>query len=98
MGNHRRRYTREFKLEAVRMSQEPGVTQTELAKELGIRSGLLYRWRRELQSDSEQAFPGNGSLKERDREMEQLRKQVTRLKAENTFLKKGSEDGGKDGK
>lgn len=98
MGNHRRRYTREFKLEAVRMSQEPGVAQTELAKELGIRSGLLYRWRRELQSDSEQAFPGNGSLKERDREMEQLRKQVTRLKAENAFLKKVSEYFVKDGK
>jgi transposase len=98
MGNHRRRYTREFKLEAVRMSQEPGVTQTELSKELGIRSGLLYRWRRELQSDSEQAFPGNGSLKERDREMEQLCKQVTRLKAENAFLKKVSEYFVKDGK
>ncbi len=67
MGNHRRRYTRECKLEAVRMSQEPGVAQPEFAKELGIRSGLLYRWRRELQSDSEQAFPGNGSLNQRPR-------------------------------
>ena len=78
MGNHRRRYTRECKLEAVRMSQEPGVAQPEFAKELGIRSGLLYRWRRELQSDSEQAFPGNGSLKERDRKTEKLRKQADR--------------------
>jgi len=98
MGNHRRRYTREFKLETVRVSQEPRVAQTELAKELGIRSGLLYRWRREFQSDSEQAFPGNGSLKEREREMEQLRKKVIRLKAENAFLKKVSEYFVKDGK
>ncbi len=98
MGNHRRSYTREFKLETVRVSQERGIAQTELAKELGIRSGLPYRWKRELQSDSEQAFPGNGSLKERDREMEQFRKQGTRLKAENAFLEKVSECFVKDGK
>ena len=98
MGERRRRYTREFKLEAVRMSQQPGITQTELAKELGIKAELLYRWRKELQADAEQAFPGQGSLKERDQEMEQLRKQVTRLKAENAFLKKVSEYFVKDGK
>jgi len=90
MGSSRRRYSREFKLEAVRLSEQPGVTQTELASELGIRAEMLYRWKKELQADSEQAFPGQGSLKERDRELDKLRKQVTRLKGENTFLKKVS--------
>ena len=98
MADSRRRYSREFKLEAVRLSQQPGVTQTELAKELGIRPELLYRWRKEATTDSDQAFPGQGSLKERDQEMEKLRKQVTRLKSENAFLKKVSEYFVKDGK
>ena len=98
MGDHRRRYTREFKLEAIRLSQQPGVTLTEIAKELGIRPELLYRWRKEAQTDPVQAFPGQGSLKERDQELEKLRKQITRLKAENTFLKKVSEYFVKDGK
>ena len=98
MADSRRRYTREFKLEAVRLSQQPGVTLTELAKELGIRSEMLYRWRKEATEDSAQAFPGQGSLKERDQELEKLRKQVTRLKAENAFLKKVSEYFVKDGK
>ena len=98
MADRRRRYTREFKLEAVRLSQQPGVTLTELAKELGIRPELLYRWRKETQVDPEQAFPGQGSLKERDQELDKLRKQVTRLKTENAFLKKVSEYFVKDGK
>jgi len=98
MADSRRRYTREFKHEAVRLSQQPGVTLTELAKELGIRPELLYRWRKEATADPKQAFPGQGSLKERDQEMEKLRKQVTRLKAENAFLKKVSEYFVKDGK
>jgi transposase len=98
MADRRRRYTREFKLEAIRLSQEPGVTLTELAKDLGIRSEMLYRWRKEANRDPAQSFPGEGSLKERDQELEKLRKQVTRLKAENTFLKKVSEYFVKDGK
>jgi transposase len=98
MADSRRRYTREFKLEAVRLSQQPGVTQAEIAKELGIRPELLYRWRKEATTDPDQAFPGQGSLKDRDQEMEKLRKQVTRLKAENAFLKKVSEYFVKDGK
>ena len=98
MADRRRRYTREFKLEAVRLSQQPGVTLTELAQELGIRSEMLYRWRKEANADPAQSFPGQGSLKERDQELEKLRKQVTRLKAENAFLKKVSEYFVKDGK
>ena len=98
MGASRRRYTREFKLETVRMSQQPGVTQTELAKELGIRPEMLYRWRTEIQTDPEQAFPGQGSLKDRDQELEKLRRQVTRLKSENAFLKKVSTYFAKDEK
>jgi transposase len=98
MADRRRRYTREFKLEAIRLSQEPGVTLTELAKELGIRSEMLYRWRKEADTDPAQSFPGQVSLNERDQELEKLRNQETRLKAENAFLKKVSEYFVKDGK
>ena len=98
MGDKRRRFTREFKLEAVRMAQQPGATQVQVAEELGINPESLYRWRRELQNDPDQAFPGPGNLKDREKEIEQLRRQVTRLKAENNFLKKVSAYFAKDEK
>ena len=90
MGKKRRSFSREFKQEAVRLVVEEDRTLRAVAEELGIGAGLLGRWKRELEADSEQAFPGNGSLKERDKELDRLRREVTRLKAENTFLKRVS--------
>jgi transposase len=86
----RRRFSREFKLEAVRQVVGDGRTQREVAKELGINENLLGRWVRQLREDPEQAFPGHGKLKERDKELEDLRRENARLKAEISFLKKVS--------
>ena len=71
MGQKRRRFTREFKLEALRLV-EGGRSATEVARELGIAVESIYRWKRELAADH-QAFPGNGNLKDRDKEFEELR-------------------------
>lgn len=90
MGEKRRRFSREFKLEAVRQALEGGCTQVQAAQELGIKKETLYRWVREFRNDPEQSFPGNGQLKDRDKEIEDLRRQVARLKGENAFLKKVS--------
>ena len=98
MGAKRRRYTREFKLEALRLAQQPGATATSVAEELGVNPESLYRWKRELKDDPEQSFPGHGSLKARDKELEQLRRENARLKAENAFLKKVSAYFAKDKK
>jgi len=85
----RRRFTREFKLEAVRQVID-GRTQKAVAEDLGINVNLLGRWIKQLRDDPEQAFPGQGKLKERDKEVEDLRRENARLKGELSFLKKVS--------
>ncbi len=86
----RRRFTREFKLEAVRQVMHEDRTQKQVAEELGLNANLLGRWVKQHRVDPSQSFPGNGNLKARDKEVEDLRRQVARLKGELSFLKKVS--------
>ena len=86
----RRRFTREFKFEAVRQVVVEGRTRRQVADELGLNANMLGRWIKQLRSDPAQSFPGNGNLKARDKEVEDLRRQVARLKGELSFLKKVS--------
>ena len=83
-----RKYDREFKLEAIRMASEPGVTIRDVEKRLGIGQGVLNRWRRQLASDSEQAFPGKGHLKPDDERLRRLQRGNERLRRERDILKK----------
>ena len=53
-----RKYDLEFKLEAVRLAAEPGVTNRDVERRLGIGQGVLSRWKKELKRDGAQAFPG----------------------------------------
>lgn len=76
----RRRFTKEFKLEAVRQVVSEGRTRKQVADELGLNANLLGRWVKQLRADPEQSFPGNGNSKARDKEVEDLRRQVARLK------------------
>ena len=58
----RRMYTREYKVEAVRMANEPGVTLKQIGEELGVNPHLLGKWRKQMQKDGEvHAFPGQGT-------------------------------------
>jgi transposase InsO family protein len=68
----RRRFTREFKLEAVRQVVVEGRTRRQVADELGLNANMLGRWIKQLRSDPVQSFPGNGNLKARDKEVENL--------------------------
>ena len=86
----RRRFTREFKLAAVRQVVGEGRTQKQVAEELGLNANLLGRWIKQLRADPGQAFPGRGNLKARDKEVEDLRREVSRLKGELSFLRKVS--------
>ena len=86
----RRRFTKEFKLEAVRQAMLGDRTQKQVAEELGLNPNLLGRWIRQIRDDPEQAFPGHGKLRERDKEVEDLRRENARLKGELSFLKKVS--------
>jgi len=81
-----RKYDREFKIEAVRMASEPGVTAKDVERRLGIGTGVLSRWKRELKND--RAFLGKGHLKPEDEELRRLKRECERLRRERDILKK----------
>ena len=84
----RRSYTKEFKVEAVRLATQPGSSARTTAENLGIHPHMLRNWMRQLVTDREQAFPGNGRLKPDDEEIRQLRLENKRLREERDILKK----------
>jgi transposase len=84
----RRTFTREFKLEAVRLSMEDGKSGADIADELGIHRNLLYRWRKEFLEDEEESFPGRGKQKASEEELQRLRREVARLREDREILKK----------
>lgn len=88
MSQERRRYTREFKLEAIRLSEESGKPIAEVARDLGINVKRLYRWRRRYREHGEQAFPGSGRLTEPDDELRRLRRELETVQQERDILKK----------
>ena len=89
MKQNRKKYDREFKQKAVELSYARG-NSTEIAEELGIDKGLLYRWRKELNKYKGNIFPGDGTPKMTDLEREnaRLRKELRDAKMERDILKK----------
>jgi transposase len=81
-------FTREFKVEAVKLVSERGMTAAAAARDLGIGPNVLSRWVREMAVDKAQAFPGRGQMKPDDAEVARLRKELARTKAERDILKK----------
>jgi transposase len=81
-------YSREFKLEAVRLSETSGQSMTQIARELGIPNGVLYRWRRQLREEPQTAFPGKGHQSELEEENRRLRRELERVQQERDILKK----------
>jgi len=90
VGKKRRRFDREYKIEAVRVALRGDRPQKDVARDLGVNPETLYRWVHEFRADASQSFPGNGRVKDRERDVEQLRRDVHRLETENAFLKKVS--------
>jgi transposase len=84
----RRTYDREFKLEAIQMASEPGVTAREVESRLGIGQGVLSRWKRELGKKGDEAFPGKGHLPPQEEELKRLKRECKRLQRERDILKK----------
>ena len=84
----RRRYDRQFKLDAMRMIQESERPVASIARDLGIHPNVLYKWRDQLLADPDHAFPGKGKLKPEDEELRKLRREVDNLKEERDILKK----------
>ena len=88
---NRKTYTREFKLEAVRLSMEEGMSGAAVALELGIHCNVLYRWRKEFFEDETESFPGHGKQKASEEEVRRLEREVKRLREDREILKKALE-------
>jgi transposase len=86
----RRKFSREFKLEAVRLVRERGVTAVQAARDLDLHVNVLRKWVVELAADPGAAFPGHGQLKPESQELERLRRENAKLKAERDILKKAA--------
>jgi len=86
----RKRYTKEFKLDAIRLVTEHGYSGAEAARNLGINANMLRRWVREYESDESQAFRGNGKLTPEQAELRRLRAENRQLKLEREILKKAT--------
>lgn len=88
VNDSRRSYDRAFKVEAVRLSREPGRTVAGTARDLGINENMLYRWRSEFGQDSKSAFPGKGNLMPEQAELSRLRRELVDVTEERDILKK----------
>ena len=84
-------YTKEFKLEALRMMDESDRPASEIAVNLGIRRNQLYKWKEQMIKKGEKAFSKKGRPKKEDQsETSSLRQEIKRLKEENEILKKAA--------
>ncbi len=86
---HSEGYTREFKVEAVRLLEARTKSAEALAMDLGVKRNQLYKWQAELRGKAEAAFPGRGAkpLAERS-ELERLRRELKETKEQLEILKK----------
>ena len=80
----RRKYSQEFKREAVALTHQPGVTIKQVSDEIGTNSNMLSRWRHEIKGHGSKAFIGQGHA--RDEEMAALKRELNRVKKEQTLL------------
>ena len=85
----RRKYSAEFKREAIALTRQPGVSCRQIALDIGVNPNLLSRWKREAEQDvSEKAFRGSGTP--RDEELARLKRELAKVKQERDFLREAA--------
>jgi|TARA_B110000211_G_scaffold217891_1_gene262179 transposase len=87
---NRKKYSKEFKLDAIALVRDQNYNIAEAARNLGLSSQMLGRWIKEAESDDGQAFRGNGKLTPEQDEIRKLKAQVKRLEMEREILKKAT--------
>ena len=90
MARQRRTYTNEFKVEAVKLVTEKGLSVAEAARSLDIGETLLRSWKVAFEAQGDQAFPGKGRLPAIEEELRHLRAENKRLAMERDVLKKAT--------
>jgi transposase len=86
----RRKFSREFKVEAVKLVRERGVSVAQAARDLDVHENVMRKWVKAFGCDPAQAFPGQGQMKPEQQEIERLRREVNKLRAERDILKKAA--------
>jgi len=86
-GKH---YSKQFKIDAVKLVTEQGYRVSEAARNLGLHHSSLRRWKKQLETDGSQAFPGKGHMTAQKEELHRLRKENKRLRMEREILKKAT--------
>lgn len=84
----RKKYDREFKLDAVELFKKSGKKISHIESDLGISRGNLRRWINDKELRSDSCFPGNGNVSKENYELVQLKKENKILKEERDILKK----------
>ena len=90
MAEKRKHYSKQFKIDAVKLVTEQRYKEWEAARNLGIHHSSLRRWKKELETDGNQAFPGKGHMTPEKEELYRLRKENKRLRMEREILKKAT--------
>jgi transposase len=85
-----KRYTKEFKLEAIRLADESDKPVAQIARELGIRQNQIYKWKKAFEVSRDHAFQGSGHPAGSDPEKEQLRRDLAAAQEEVDLLKKAA--------
>jgi transposase len=88
MAKEQRTFTKEFKMEAVRLAETSGKPITELARELGVSDSTIHNWRKQLAEHGSDAFPGSGHQTPVEEENRRLKRELEIVKQERDILKK----------
>jgi transposase len=86
--SNRRRYSPEYKQEAVLLVQQSDLPVAEIARNLGINENMLRRWVKQAAESGKRAFPGHGNP--RDEEITKLQKELRQVKKERDFLREAA--------
>jgi transposase len=86
----RRKFTREFKLEAVRLIRDGDISFAQASQDLGVHESQPRSWVKKSAEDPHYAFAGNGRMKPEQLEIARLKREVIKLKAERDILKKAA--------
>ena len=90
MTQKRKHYSKQFKIDAVKLVTEQGYKAAEAARNLGIHHSSLRHWKKQLEADGNQSFPGKGHMTSDKEELYRLRKEVKKLQMEREILKKAA--------
>jgi len=88
MSKEQKTYTKEFKIEAVRLAETSGKPITEIARDLGVSDSTIHNWRKQFSEHGEQAFPGSGHQTPEAEELRRLKRELEVVKQERDILKK----------